>query len=135
VRRKKEGPFGLPLVLAKKVPVRVPVRVEEQDDGTVVIIYKKVFTRVERWIFRRFGGFEDIRRPLDGMGTDIWNLCDGEHNVAEICTEMHKKHGEDLEPVAPRVWTFIKMMADRNLVLIIGKKVPLEKKEGSDEQG
>ena len=132
-KKKKKGPYGLPLVLARKVPVRVPVKFEEQDDGTVVLVYKKVFTRLEGWIFRRLGGVEDIRRPLDEMGTDIWNLCDGEHNVGEICKIMHDKYGEDLEPVAPRCWTFVKMLSDRNLVLILHKKVPLEKKEENDE--
>jgi hypothetical protein len=132
--KKSQGPYGLSKAITSRVPVRVPVREEEADDGTVVLIYRKTFTRMEGWIYRHFGGHGDIRRPLDEMGTDIWKLCDGEHNIGEICTIMHKQYGENLQPVGPRVWGFIKILAQRNLVLVIRKKVPLVKKEEDEDE-
>lgn len=124
----------MPRAIARKVPIRVPVAVEWQDNGNAVLVYRKNFNRLERWISRRFGGVAEIRRPLDQKGTMVWKMSDGRHTVGEICRAMHKRYGEGMEPVGPRVWTFIRMLEDRNIVLVLGKKVPLRKK-GADVGG
>ena len=63
----------------------IPKRNEEvkwvEEEGLVVLIYPKNFTRFERFLHKHVGGPKDIRRLLDDKGTFIWKMCDGDHNV------------------------------------------------------
>jgi len=99
-------------------PIRNPMVEVEREDGKVVLIYKKSFSRFERWLHKLVGGPENIRRPLDDMGTEIWDLCDGEYNIGEICRIMDDRYHEKIEPVLPRIWGFIEMLLKRNLVYL-----------------
>ena len=96
-------------------PVRNPVK-WRMENGLAVIIYKKSLTNMERKIKNFVGGPDNIRRPLDDKGTDIWLLCDGDHTIIDICQEMDKKYKEDMEPVVKRVGKFIEMLLKLNLV-------------------
>jgi hypothetical protein len=99
-------------------PVRNPVY-WKKENGLVVIIYKKHFTRFERWLHKYIGGPEYIRRPLDEKGTVIWELCDGKHTVRDICNELDKRFKEEVEPVFPRVQKFLEMLLRLNLIRLI----------------
>lgn len=105
------------------VPIRSPVR-WKIEDGRAVLVYKKNFTRLEKWLYKHLGGTEYIRRPLDEMGTDVWLLCNGRHTVREICDFMRKKYLEKIEPVQTRVWAFIQTLAMRNLLILANRKMP-----------
>lgn len=109
-----------------------PVRNEEvnweEEDGKIVLIYPKNFTRFERFLHRHLGGPDNIKRPLDKKGTFIWNMCDGEHNVDEICRATYKEFKEDIEPVLRRVWGFLQILHNLNLITF---DVP-EKEEGKE---
>ncbi len=112
----------------QRVPWQNPlVRVErKEDEGTVVLIYKKNFTRFERWLHKLIGGPEYIRRPLDRPGTTIWDLCDGEHTILDIVNEVEELYREDVAPALPRVAKFVQMLRERNLVLLLkeGERPP-----------
>ena len=109
-----------------------PVRNEKvnwkEEDGKIVLIYPKNFTRFERFLHRHLGGPDNIRRPLDKKGTFIWNMCDGEHNVDQICRATYKEFKEDIEPVLRRVWGFLQILHNLNLITF---DVP-EKEEGKE---
>lgn len=98
-------------------PVRSPVK-WRMEDGRAVIIYKKSLGNVEKKIKKVIGGPDNIRRPLDDRGTDIWLLCDGEHTIMDICEEMDRKYKEEMEPVVKRVGKFIEMLLTLNLVTL-----------------
>lgn len=110
-----------------------PVRNEEvnweEEDGKIILIYPKNFTRFESFLHRHLGGPDNIRRPLDKKGTFIWNMCDGEHNVDEICRASYKEFKEDIEPVLRRVWGFLQVLHNLNLITF---DVP-EKEEGQEK--
>lgn len=112
-----------------------PIRNEEvkwvEEEGKIVLIYPKNFTRFERFLHRYIGGPENIRRPLDEKGTLIWKMCDGEHNVHEICQETYKEFKEDIEPVLRRVWGFLEKL--HNLNLITFDVLEKEKKHAEDK--
>jgi len=97
------------------VPIRNPVPWQWEDD-IVVITYPKNFSRLEVAMHKRIGGPEDIRRPLDKFGSLIWLLCDGDHNVSEICEAMYEEFHEDIEPVADRVTSFLSLLLRLNLI-------------------
>ena len=110
-------------------PVRNP-QVEWEEDpetGLVTVIYPKRFTRTERALKRVVKGVDEIRRPLDGPGSDIWRMCDGAHDVATICTAIDDKYKEAMEPVLKRVVAFIEQLAQRGLVLL--RREPVEAPE------
>ena len=114
----------------------IPIRNEEvewvEEEGKVVLIYPKNFTRFERFLHRHIGGAEDIRRPLDEKGTYIWKMCDGKNNVHTICTETYKEFKEDIEPVVKRVWGFIEILLRLNLITL---KAPKKEKDTKGERG
>ncbi len=117
-----------------------PVRNEEvnweEEDGKIVLIYPKNFTRFERFLHRRLGGPDNIRRPLDKKGTFIWNMCDGNHNVDEICRATYKEFKEDIEPVLRRVWGFLQILHNLNLITFdVPEKGDGKKKDKGEKNG
>jgi len=101
-------------------PRRNPDITWEVDEGSslVTIIYAKEFSRVERALATVLRPVEELRRPLDAPGSDIWQLCDGEHTIASICTAIDQLYGEQMEPVLKRVVGFIEGLAQRGLVIL-----------------
>lgn len=113
-----------------------PVRNEEvnweEEDGKIILTYPKNFTRFERFLHRHLGGPDDIRRPLDKKGAFIWNMCDGEHNVHEICQATYKEFKEDIEPVLRRVWGYLQILHKLNLITF---DVPEKEEEQEKDKG
>jgi hypothetical protein len=101
----------------------------DEETELVTIIYPKNFTKIERSMGRIFKPVEELHRPLDGPGSDIWLLCDGDHNIAHICTAIDDKYKEVMEPVLKRVVGFIEMLASRGL-LILERDKDESKQEG-----
>lgn len=114
----------------------IPKRNEEvkwvEEKGLVVLIYPKNFTRFERFLHKRVGGPNDIRRLLDDKGTFIWKMCDGNHNIHDICSDSHFKFKEDIEPVVRRVWGFLEKLIELNLITIEKEDEENDKKESDD---
>lgn len=118
--------------LINSYPVRNDVKWEKEGDF-VVITYIKNFGRFEGWIHRRIGGAKEIRRPLDEKGTIIWDMCDGEHTIFDICTKMDQLYKEDMEPVLKRVLGFIQILLSRGLLRLVEKNEQRKKeKENKD---
>lgn len=96
-------------------PIRAPVK-WRMEKGKAVIVYAKNFNKLEKRVRAVVGGPENIRRPLDEVGTDIWLLCDGKHTIFDICQHLDSKHHEKVEPVAKRVTAFLEILLKLNLV-------------------
>jgi hypothetical protein len=108
-------------------PVRNPVRWVRENER-IVLIYKKDFTRFEKKLHNKIGGPEDIRRPLDEKGTRIWELCDGQHTLEDICSEMDELFHEEIEPVLDRVWKFLELLLQLNLIRLETEPVKPKKR-------
>jgi hypothetical protein len=102
-------------------PIRCPVK-WRMENGRAVIIFKKSLSKIEKKLQKVIWGPENVRRPLDEIGTQIWILCDGEHTILDICTELDKKHHEKVEPVLKRVVGFLEILLKLDLVRLEGKK-------------
>jgi hypothetical protein len=101
-------------------PLRNP-EVEWEEDpasGLVTLVYAKQFTPTERALKRVLKAKEEVRRPLDAPGSDIWRMCDGEHDIRRICDEVDREYKERMEPVLKRVTEFIRVLAQRHLVIL-----------------
>ena len=91
---------------------------EKDEKGLVSVTHAKDLGRLERWLMKKVGGSPTIRRKLDGPGSDIWVLCDGEHTVADLCHRMDLKYKEKIEPVLTRVVRFLEILLARNLIFL-----------------
>lgn len=59
-----------------------------------------------------------FRVKLDDFGSFVWQHCDGETTVAEICEKMRNKFGEAIEPVEERVGKFVEKLIRNDYVSI-----------------
>ena len=71
-------------------PVRSPLDWKRRD-GRIVLEYPKNLNRLERALNRVLKGPENIRRPLDDVGTLLWEMSDGEHSLLEIYIEEQER--------------------------------------------
>jgi hypothetical protein len=135
-KKKKSGPkargASSPVLDVSKIPegkrkvlLAYPIRSPSKDlkwyrnkkEGTITIKIRKQFSRTERKLRKVMGGPAFLRIPLDGPGSHIWELCDGEHNVLEITQEVHERFKEEVEPVPQRIIKFLEILLKRNLIL------------------
>lgn len=101
------------------LPAPNPLVIWEQDDrGLVTLIYRKNFGRFERWLHAKIGGPEDVKRPLDRMGSRMWLLMDGEHTILDICRIMDIEFKEEMAPVLKKVRMFLEQLLILNLVIL-----------------
>jgi hypothetical protein len=114
----------------RRILAAVPARNEDflkwevDGRGLVTITHAKNLKQWERRLMKRLGGSEILKRKLDAPGSDIWVLCDGEHDVASICAEMDRKYKERIEPVLTRVVQFLEILLTRNLVYLRESSAP-----------
>ena len=108
--------------LLRAYPVRNPVKWKIEHE-LVVLTYPKNFTKFESWLHDKIGGPDMIRRPLDEIGSKIWLMCDGKHNIENICSELDFIYHEDVEPVLDRVWKFLELLLKQNLIRLTSKRV------------
>lgn len=58
----------------------------------------------------------DDKLDLDDIGSLVYPLCDGEHTVAEIATQLKERFGEKVEPLEGRLSLFMREMFKRSLI-------------------
>ena len=92
--------------------------VEDEETGLVTIIFPKNRSTFERALSKVVKPVEELHRPLDAPGSEIWRLCDGETDIATICTTIDDIYKEEMEPVLKRVVGFIEVLANRGLVYL-----------------
>ena len=54
---------------------------------------------------------------LNATGTDVVQLCTGEHTVGAIVDQLAAKYGQDAPIVEHEVMTFLTALSERGLVL------------------
>ena len=86
------------------------------ENETVTLIYTKKFGRIEKWIKKKIGGPDELRRPLDKYTTCIWEMCNGKNTIGDIISKFDGKFGEEVAPADVRVQAFIKKLLELNLI-------------------
>ena len=65
----------------------------------------------------RVPDFKDI--VLDEVGSSVWELCDGKHDMGGIIAETSKTFKLNRREAEVSVTTYIKMLAERKLVGLV----------------
>ncbi len=118
--RKGPDPAGI-------YPVRSDVRWSKRED-LVVLQYPKNLNRFERFLKRFLGGPDDIKRPLDRVGTMLWLMSDGEHSLLEIYIAEQEAFHERVEPVDKVVGGLLETMLALGLIRLSTEKGDTKKK-------
>lgn len=98
-------------------PVRNPQLEWERVDGGDV--HLRIYRRNDRvakalcWMFRA-PEYKEI--VLDEVGSDIWELCNGERNVEAIVLATSKKYKLTRRECETSVAAYLKMLGDRKLI-------------------
>jgi hypothetical protein len=106
---------------------------EDEGSGLVTLIYPKNLSSFERTLAVVFKPVMELRRPLDAPGSFIWLMCDGQNNIATICTAVDQAFKETMEPVLKRVVGYLEILAKRGLI-IIGDHPDEGEGEGGEEE-
>jgi len=59
---------------------------------------------------------ENIYLDLDEIGSEVWRLCDGQNTVYDIATKLSNKFGAKVEPLYPRLVTYLKILRQNGLI-------------------
>lgn len=111
-------------------PVRAEVK-SKRRKGLIILEYPKDFNRFERFLHKFLGGPGDIIRPLDEVGTLLWDMSDGKHSLLEIYLEEQERFHERVEPVDKVVGGLLEIMLSLHLMTLDYRPPEdIEKKRG-----
>jgi len=96
-------------------PVRSPVDWDYR--GKIIILeYPKNLSKFESRLNKVFKGPQNIKRPLDDVGTLLWELSDGDHSLLEIFAAQENEFHERVEPVDKIVGGLLETMLKLGLM-------------------
>lgn len=96
-------------------PIRSDVHWSYRNDR-IVLQYPKNFNWLERKLHKVLKGPENIKRPLDEIGSLLWEMSDGEHNLVEIYIAQQERFHERVEPVDKVVGGLLETMLGLGLM-------------------
>ena len=83
---------------------------ESEAGETVVVLVPKFRNRfLVQWLLPRLRN-PFFRVKLDAFGSHVWMRCDGQKTVEEIGHSLHRRFGDQVEPVYNRLAAFIKRL-------------------------
>lgn len=98
-------------------PIRNPaLQWERGTDGETRLRIPRRKDAVARALCRIFRAPEYREIVLDEVGSDIWELCDGQHSVEAIVSLTAKKYKMTRRECETSVSTYLKMLGERNLL-------------------
>jgi hypothetical protein len=53
---------------------------------------------------------------LDDIGNKVWSLCDGKKTLGEVAVYLDAEFGSQIEPVLPRLMTFMRLLHNNRLI-------------------
>jgi hypothetical protein len=90
------------------------------DSGDVILEYPLTVRPWLAAVSRRLGGPQDIvqtkKLQLDAMGTEVWDLIDGDRSVRRIIQTFAKAHRLDNKEAEVSVTSFIRELGQRGLI-------------------
>jgi hypothetical protein len=115
------GPLRLPPELLRGLhPVRNPACrwSREGEERLAVIFMPRPPSQGLKMAVAKFIGEPPGKRIelSDELGTDVWELCDGDHTVRDICRELSKKYKLGDRQAEVAVLQFLNMLRSRRLV-------------------
>lgn len=112
-------PCRLPVWWARVGEVGPHCESEGVTGRNIVLRIEKRFTRFERVLAKVLRAPREVRRPLDGMNSMLWELCDGSRDFQTICEYMDEVFKENIAPAVDRTANGIESLKSRNLMTIL----------------
>ena len=100
-------------------PVRGDVEWFQSKSGNIEIILNKDLSHFEGHVANFLGAPTSVRRPLDEMNSNLWELMDGSRTLDQIIVEMDRIFAERIAPVAERVSRSIAEFVELDLVVLL----------------
>lgn len=98
-------------------PVRNPLlEWEKSEDGEIRLLIPRRKDLLGRALCRMFRAPEHKEIVLDEVGSEIWELCDGERSVDAIVAATGKRHKITRRECETSVSMYLKMLGDRKLL-------------------
>lgn len=98
-------------------PVRNPqLEWDRTESGDIHLRIPRRNDRVARMLSRIFRAPDHKEIALDEVGSDIWDLCNGERSVDAIVLATCKKYKLTRRECETSVAAYLKMLGDRKLI-------------------
>jgi hypothetical protein len=109
------------------VPMRHPMVEWERKGEEVFLDVPMRDDRVARLIKKFMKNMPDKRQiALDSVGSDVWELCDGQRNISSVVVAVAKNHKLTRREAEVSVTMFLQTLAKKNLIGLMsagGKRV------------
>ncbi len=94
----------------------------ERDDNNRIVV---LVPHNDNWLTRTI--LPNPKKPakkvhLDEVGTFVWERCDGNLSIAEICDHLHNEFGEKVNPVEERTVMFVQQMFQAKFLKVYTKE-------------
>lgn len=86
------------------------------DDGETCLLIPRRKDFVGRVLGRMLRAPEHKEIVLDEVGSDIWDLCDGQHSVEAIVSTAAKKYKITRRECETSVGMYLKVLSERKLI-------------------
>lgn len=83
---------------------------ETADNGMVSVLIPRFHNKILAKIFNSRLRDPFVRVKFDEFGSSTWLEIDGKQNVYAIAQNLHKIHGEKIQPVFERVSKFLNQL-------------------------
>lgn len=108
------------------VPVRHPDVKWERNETEVVLSVPTRDDKVAKIVKKIVKNLPEFRQiGLDEVGSDVWELCDGQRTIDSVVTAIAKDHKLTRREAEVSVTMFLQTLAKRNLIGLMspgGKK-------------
>lgn len=99
-------------------PVR-NVSWETSAEGHIVLLVPKFRNRLLARVLVPLLKRSTVKLSLDGIGSDVWTLCDGKTDVGMIARRLAEKYGKETDPAYDRLARFFKALERERLVTML----------------
>jgi len=112
-------------------------RMNEDNEAEVTI------KRRDDWVGKLFARFfyvpKERKVVLESIGTEVWELCDGQHTVEEIARELAKRHKLTLREAEVALTQYLRTLGKKRLIVFAVPKqehaaVAEAARDGDDEE-
>ena len=118
-RRRPQPRPGRREALAAR-PVRNPeVSYMQQENGEIAITLRRRDDLLTRLLSLLFVVSKEKQIVLDGVGSDVWELCDGEHTVEDLIERIASKYKLERREAEVSLTNYLRQLGRRRLIGIL----------------
>ena len=85
-------------------------------EGKVQFEFPRFTSTPGRWLARLLGASPTIKLTSDEIATAVWDLIDGDRDVAAIGEALDARFGEQVQPLHPRLAAMLTLFERNRLI-------------------